>query len=500
MIKLLHTGDLHLGVETYGRTGPDGINTRITDYLLMLDEMVAWSVENKIDAFVIAGDVFDVERPANYVVSEFSKRIRKLLDNQIAVIITPGNHETTSSARVPSVLETIKALKPSNTNEGLNISCHVLGSQPKSPGDMESCGDLTQVETRSGILQVLAMPYPRRSELLTGDELKNKSTQEKKDFAATRFLERISALAKRSKQGLPSIFIGHFGLKEAHMQPGRKGYLADDVVLSLYDLSSSLSDSPALYSYIALGHYHNPQMPTTNLSPSIESENLDGEVDSRLDIIPCVAWGRDYLEFVNQPEDSVLPLGKKPVKLIKTVYSGSPGRKDFSDGSRQRNFIKVEVDENASWGEPVSVKKSRQLRQLTLENQSIWKTELEEKFFKSHYWHDIYSAGKESGSVEETEQKVGLPLPIFRLKIRESARNLWTEIRAWLESLNMFHRILLYVTPEKRNTPEQVIAVAEAPLDAVSGYIEALDDEFSRTHKKELIEQAQKILTEAEVI
>jgi len=497
MIKLLHTADLHLGVETYGRTGAGGINSRILDYFVMLDELVSHATKNNYDAFLIAGDIFENERPKNYVVSEFAHRIRVLLNSEVAVIITPGNHETTSSIRVPSVLETIKALEPTS-HDGNKIACHVLGRQPEFPGDTETLGDITTIETRSGKLQILAMPYPRRSELLTSDELKNTKRDEGKELASKRFLDRVKYLAGNAEPDIPTIFSGHFGLKEAHMQPGRMGYLAEDVVLSLYDLMISLDQGKAEFTYVALGHYHNPQMPTTNLSGSSEIENLDGEVDSRFGIIPCEDWEKDFSESILKPEDSLFDNKKKPVKLIKTAYSGSPGRKDFSDGSRVRSFVEVNLDEKTSWGRCIKVKKSRQLRQLTLQRPDLFREELEEKLFKSNFWHDIYVAGTNSETVEETEEKVGFPLPIFRLKIPEETRREWNIIRSWLESLNMFHRILVYAIPKpQQSEKKEIIAVAESPVLAVENYIKKLDDEFSQKHKKELLEMAQEIMVKA---
>ncbi len=497
MIKILHTADLHLGVETYGKTDAGGINSRILDYLVMLDELVENAISQNYDVFLIAGDVFENERPKNFVVSEFSKRIRTLLDAGVAVVITPGNHETTSSVRVPSVLETIKALEPTS-HTGINIACHVLGRQPEFPGDTETLGDISIIDTKSGKLQILAMPYPRRSELLTASELKNSKRDEGKNLASKRFLDRINELSDSAESKLPSIFVGHFGLKEAHMQPGRMGYLAEDVVLSLYDLIIALDDGDAKFSYIALGHYHNPQMPTTNLSPSITSENLDGEEDSRLGIIPCQAWEKDFSESILKPDDSLFDERKKPVRLIKTAYSGSPGRKDFTDGSRVRNFIELNVDSDTSWGRCRKLTKSRQLRQLTLQKPENYKEELEEKFFSSNFWSDIYVAGTNSETPEETEEKIGFPLPIFRLKIPESARREWDLIKFWLVSLNMFQRVLVYIIPdEKKVSRGEIIPTSESPVSAISKYIDNLDDDFSKKNKGKILELAQEILVRA---
>jgi len=500
MIRILHTADLHLGVETYGRTGEGGVNSRITDYFTTLDELVSTAVKERFDVFLIAGDIFENERPKNYVISRFARRIRRLLDAGVAVVITPGNHETTSSARVPSVLETIKALEPTS-HDGKGIACHVLGNQPKAPGDIDSLGDISTIVTRSGKLQILAMPYPRRSEILTSEQMGNQSREEIKAFAGKLFLDRIKDLTISAVQNLPTIFVGHFGLKEAMLKPGIMGCLAEDVVIRLYDLMASLNSGKVTFSYVALGHYHNPQMPTTNLSPIAQTEDLDGDMDSRLGIIPCQSWDNDYLEHISKSDDSLLPDGnKKRVRLIKTAYSGSPDRKDFSDGSRLRSFIDLSVNTETSQGRCVRIKQSRQLRQLTLTRPDMPREELEEKFFNSSFWHDIYLAGKNSETLDETEEKLGFPLPIFRLKIPEESRHQWSEIREWLEELNMFHRIYVYTIPKpKQERSGEIIEAAESPVTAVKRYLESVNDDFITSHSKDILELAYEILSKAGV-
>jgi exonuclease SbcD len=493
MIRILHTADIHLGVETYGFTKDNGINSRISDYLHMLDSLVSVAVTQNFDAFLIAGDIFENERPTNYVVTEFSKRIRNLLDGGVVVLITPGNHETSSSARVPSVLEIIKALRPSK-NDNPDIACHVIGSQPKTPGDLETLGSLDLITTRSGLLQVLAMPYPRRSEILTSEELKNQKTREEaKNLAAVKFLDRTSQLASKAKKDLPSIFVGHFGVKEAQMQPGRMGYLAEDVVFSAYDVMWALSVSKATFTYIALGHYHNPQMPTPNLTEAIELEDLDGDVAKISGINLEKVYRFSDFSTIEPPEANLIG-SKKPVQFIPDVYSGSPARRDFTDGTIPRKYVDVEVSENDATIRFEDIDSSRSLRQLTLQTHENWQTQLEEKFTKSSFWGRAFQASKNGESAESIEKLMGTPLPIFRLKIPDSARPIWPSIRKWLESLNMFEQVRMYCQPAQREVKTKIISVAESPAQAVERYIKSQDDSFYRENREAILHVAQEIL------
>lgn len=499
MIRILHTADLHLGVETYGYTGANGINSRIADYLFMLDSLVATAVSTNFDVFLIAGDIFENERPSNYVVTEFSKRIRALLDGGVAVVITPGNHETSSSARVPSVLEVIRALKPSK-DDSPEIACHVIGSQPAKPGDMDTLGGLHMVPTKSGNLQVLAMPYPRRSEILTAQEMKDSpSREESKNLAAVKFLQRMMTLACQAEPDIPSVFVGHFGVKEAQMQPGRMGYLAEDVVFSAYEIMSALSFSKAVFTYIALGHYHNPQMPTPNLTESVELEDLDGQTQTISGINLDAVYKYSEFSTIEPPEENLL-LSRKAVKFIPDVYSGSPARRDFSDGTIPRKFVDVEVSEHDCTFRFEDIDSSRSLRQLTLQTSENWQSQLEEKFIKSSFWNRAYQASKNGESESEIEKLLGTPLPIFRLKITDSARPLWPVMKKWLESLNMFEQVRMYCQPVVKDSKILTISVAESPVDAVKRFVSTNSDDFYKTNRDTILQRAQEILQKSGVI
>ncbi|HOU07750.1 MAG TPA: exonuclease subunit SbcD [Caldisericia bacterium] len=497
-IKVLHTADLHLGVETYGITGQDGINSRIKDYLETLDWLVLQAKSLDCDAFLVAGDIFDNERPTNYVISEFAKRIRNLVDSSITVILTPGNHETSSSSRVPSALEVFRALHPQK--DGTEIACHVLGCQPSRPGDTETMGGISTIPTKSGNLQILAMPYPRRSEILTSEQMKNRGREEVKKLAATIFLDRIQELARKALPGLPTIFVGHFGIKEAELRPGVKGYLADDVIISTYDLMSKLSDSQAKFGYVALGHYHSPQMPSPNLvAPSLD-EDMDGEASVLCGTNPCRDWELSSSETVAPDPDSLFRDGK-PVRKIQMAYSGAPSRRDFSDGARTRMFMELDLVPEGSSGKCHKVEHSRSLRQLTIDDVLNWKEELEAKFLKSEFWHQPYEYAATGCGQEQIEKTMKGPLPIFRLRLPEEARPIWPAIKSWLDTLPMFDKIITpYYKPSARESQKAVITQTESPVEAVKSYLDSLQDDFAKTNRARIQEEAERIMQEARVV
>jgi hypothetical protein len=359
---------------------------------------------------------------------------------------------------------------------------------------METLGSLDLIPTRSGILQVLAMPYPRRSEILTSLELKDQpSREEAKNLAALKFLDRTKELAAKTQPGLPTIFVGHFGIKEAQMQPGRMGYMAEDVTFSAFDIMWALSQSKATFTYIALGHYHNPQMPTPNLTESVALEDLDGEIETISGVDLDKVYHYCDFSTIEAPEANLLKT-TKPVRFIPDVYSGSPARRDFSDGTIPRKFIDLEVTDTGATFRFEDIDCSRSLRQLTLQTSENWQEQLEEKFTKSSFWGRAFQASKNGESAQSIEKLMGSPLPIFRLRITDNARPLWPEMKKWLESLNMFEQVRMYCQPAVKENKIQIISVAESPFDALKRYVSGQDSEFYKANRDQILQVAQEIL------
>ena len=77
-IKVFHTADLHLGIESYGKIDPTTqANTRILDFFASLDWLVEKAIKEDIDALLIAGDIYHHREPNIFVQNEFCKRDRK---------------------------------------------------------------------------------------------------------------------------------------------------------------------------------------------------------------------------------------------------------------------------------------------------------------------------------------------------------------------------------------------------------------------------------------
>jgi len=87
-MKILHFADLHLGMETYGGVDPvTGLSTRLIDVLKVLDEVTQYAMDNSVDLVIFCGDAYKSRDPSQTQQREFAKRLRRLSENGIPVIL-----------------------------------------------------------------------------------------------------------------------------------------------------------------------------------------------------------------------------------------------------------------------------------------------------------------------------------------------------------------------------------------------------------------------------
>src|SRR5215470_9830027 len=85
-MRFLHTADWHIGKPLRGRT-------RMDEFAAALDEVHRIALEAKVDAVLVAGDVFDSPAPppeAEKLVYDF---LARLPPERIACVLIAGNHD-----------------------------------------------------------------------------------------------------------------------------------------------------------------------------------------------------------------------------------------------------------------------------------------------------------------------------------------------------------------------------------------------------------------------
>jgi len=260
-LKIVHFADLHLGVETYGR--PDratGLSSRLNDFLGAFDQLVDYALDNKVDLVLFCGDAYKSREPSQTQQREFARRINRLAVAGIPVFLLIGNHDLPNAIGRATSTEIFDILAVQNV---------YVASQP----------DIYRIPTASGDVQVAALPWLRRSSLLSREETKelnfdgiNEKLQQILTGITTDFTARLDPT-------LPAILAAHVWVAGATAGSEKSMTLGQEHALLLSNVANPAFD------YVALGHIHKRQVlsenPPTIYAGSLERLDFGEEADNK---------------------------------------------------------------------------------------------------------------------------------------------------------------------------------------------------------------------------
>jgi exonuclease SbcD len=231
-IRLLHFADLHVGMENYGRLDPaTGVNRRVLDFLHRFDELIDYGLEREVDLVIFAGDAFKTRNPNPTYQRAFARRVKRLSDAGVPVVLLVGNHDLPTMAQRASSVDIFRTLDVPNVVVGWEERIHT-------------------VETRRGAVQIATVPYPVRQRLLTQDDYRGLSIRDLDEKLQAIVAELIHAMAQQLDPAIPSVLAAHLSVSGATYGSERSVMIGRDAVV----LKSVLTD-PA-WDYVALGHIH----------------------------------------------------------------------------------------------------------------------------------------------------------------------------------------------------------------------------------------------------
>jgi len=235
-IRLMHFGDVHFGVENYGRFDPQtGLPSRLVDFRNALSEAITIALEAGVELAVFAGDAYKTRDPNQTHQREFAQCLAKLTRAGVPVVMLAGNHDIPNTKGRANAIEIFGEL----AGEKLRVFDHP---------------DTAVMETKSGArVQIAAMPYLIKSLVLSREDNKDKGVQETTQLIVDRYTAGISALAAACDPALPTILMGHFSVANAKLSANQVGYLTNEPEVPL----SALTQAP--FDYVALGHIHRYQ-------------------------------------------------------------------------------------------------------------------------------------------------------------------------------------------------------------------------------------------------
>jgi len=237
-INLLHLADIHIGMENYGRLdSKSGLNSRVVDFLRRLSQAIDIALEREVDVCIFAGDAYKNQRPNPTFQREFARRIKRLADNDVPVILLIGNHDMATADRAASSLDIFGVLDVPGIIVAMREEVHQITCRRGQP------------------LQVATVPYPQRSRLLAHEQFRNMTLEDLDMSVGEIVYKNIESLTAEAQEhpDIPAVLAAHFSVSQAKQGSEQSVMIGRDIVVQ-----KSLLDDPT-WDYVALGHIHKHQ-------------------------------------------------------------------------------------------------------------------------------------------------------------------------------------------------------------------------------------------------
>jgi len=237
-MRVLHTSDWHIGRTLYGRKRYEEFES----FLTWLAETIQ---QNRIDALLVSGDVFDTSAPSNRAQELYYRFLCRVAASVCRhVVVVAGNHDSPSFLNAPK--ELLKAL-----------DVHVVGSSTENTEDEVL---VLRNEQDAPELIVCAVPYLRDRDIRVAEAGESVEDKERKMIEGIRnHYATVAALAEQKREELgadiPIVGTGH--LFTAGGQTVDGDGVRELYVGSLAHVTAGIF--PASFDYLALGHLHMPQ-------------------------------------------------------------------------------------------------------------------------------------------------------------------------------------------------------------------------------------------------
>ena len=232
-IKVLHTGDLHIG--NFPGPEKDGENVRFHDICNCLNALVAGAREQQPDIAVIAGDIFHQARvwsDRGLKEQQTAVRFLRQLSSVCPVVVMRGtpNHD---SAEQFATLE--------STFDG--------------SGDVKIITEPQVYKTytgRWGWVQIACVPGFDRGYYRA--QHPGLSSEEENEVFTKAIEDIIMGLKAKCEPGIPTVLMGHFTITGANMESGQTAFFSQFEPV-VYPATLAAAD----FDLVCFGHIHRPQ-------------------------------------------------------------------------------------------------------------------------------------------------------------------------------------------------------------------------------------------------
>ncbi|WP_217914111.1 metallophosphoesterase family protein [Miltoncostaea marina] len=227
-MRLLHTGDWHLGKRLYGAD-------RAAEAEAALDELVALADAERVDAVLVAGDLLDRRLVDSAALGACLRALERLAEVAPVVAVT-GNHDD------PDLWT---HLAPYLAARRIHVSGRV-----RPPAEA-----VATVATDAGPLHAAMLPWADPARMQLGGGAAARDARVRWADGVGELVRRYSAeaAARRREAGGAAVLVGHLMIERALAGGGER-----ELTMGISYVVSSAA-LPADLDYIALGHVHRPQ-------------------------------------------------------------------------------------------------------------------------------------------------------------------------------------------------------------------------------------------------
>ncbi len=288
-MKVIHTADLHIGMELHGPTNPaTGLPRRLEDFLASLDRIVDGAIAERVDLVVMAGDIYKGRDPTPTHQREFARRVLRLTRERIPLLLLTGNHDLPNALSRASSIDIFRALDVA----GVRVARQA---------------EVLPMDTPSGPVLLATLPWFPRSLLMTNDDFRGLPTQEIESALVAKIGDRVQELAAEVAEfrsdpryaQAPALLVAHVHAQEAKDGAERLLTVGTDPLVPVERLALEPFD------YIALGHIHAHQVlarkPSVVYPGSIERVTFGEEREAKGYILAEVGRGSSEWQFVELP-------------------------------------------------------------------------------------------------------------------------------------------------------------------------------------------------------
>jgi len=285
MIRFVHTADIHLGMENYGKIdAKTGIHTRLLDFSRALDYCIDVAIDHHIDLFIFAGDAYKTAHPTQTHQKLLFQSFMRLYKANIPIVIIIGNHDNPLSFGKAHALD-------------------IVSTMPFDGFHVVAKPTILALQTKSGPINVVGIPWPTRNSIALADKNIAASATDITQYISRSVATIIKNFAAQLDPSVPAVLAAHLTVANGIFSGSEKRaiYGIDPLFLP-----SELAIAP--FDYVALGHLHRYQNLMQNGSPAVvysgSLERIDfGERNDEKGfcLVTIAAKGETHHEFIKTP-------------------------------------------------------------------------------------------------------------------------------------------------------------------------------------------------------